>query len=134
MKDIDKKYEKFINDGGIFTLASTEAVNFKPHPFVIGTRHITYASDYNGGIIDDSVMSKVPCAACGEPLSSHTYDTVMFLRFSKNITGKEAKVELQRIVKEIEDKGDKEKIDGFAFIKNEFKVLPSEEEGSDEHN
>jgi hypothetical protein len=88
-----------------------------PHPFVIGPRHVAYASDHRGGILDEAAISAsgVPCQAHG-----------CRLPFEKHITETGAHVEITRRVREAELAGwltslkpwaERNGIDGFAFVR-----------------
>lgn len=58
---------------------SVTNVNHNPHPFMVGTKNVVYASDHNGGMLTQSVMDKVGCEwqdrprgpYCGLPTSAH---------------------------------------------------------------
>jgi hypothetical protein len=90
-----------------------DTVNFKPHPFVVGPKHITHASQYCGGILGKETMQAIPCAHCGRRYEEHTYDTVVFIKLKRNCTASE----IQPWLKEIAEKVTR--IDGFAFIETE---------------
>lgn len=103
-------------------------VNFKPHPYCVGTRHVVFASDNFGGILGESAIEAAEnagiycdtCRKAGQKLSysEHKSDKVMFIKVSgeedlEDVLGlKEYLFELKPIC---EANG----IDGFAFIKGE---------------
>ncbi len=96
-------------------------VNQKPHPFVIGTRHVAHASDHNGGILDESVISQFPCADkdCRLPYNQHTKgDHVAFVRLTREVTTDEMRTWLLSL----KEWCDTNKIDGFAFIDTGFRI------------
>lgn len=109
-----------------FTVDSCRAVNFKPHPFVIGPGHLKGDSMY----LDPNSHGcyyrgrDTASGTCGLPYSAHTHETVVFLRIITPIEAKpdgnfslsdEMKAELVAC-KDILDKY-KIKVDGFGFIK-----------------
>jgi hypothetical protein len=99
-------------------------VNWKPHPYTIGPRHVTYASEKCGGMLGEEVMEKVPCAAgeCNLSLAEHTYDVVGFVKLTRDLTQDEARTFLKGIADAIPEIG--KRLDGFCFIETGFKVLP----------
>jgi hypothetical protein len=93
-------------------------VNGQPgHPFCIGGRHF-------GGMYID--VHQAPCAhgkgrnKCNMPFEAHVCDTVMFLKLVQDTTNAELGKALQPLGTELEQDG----IDGVAFIKTEFEILP----------
>lgn len=101
------------------------SVNYKPHPFTIGTEHF----------VDGRIDSSVPCAhrgprreRCNLSLEEHTFDTVAIV--SSPETGDVEKVILDDASKEwlkaVADAAETEEfkklgraLDGFSFIKKE---------------
>ena len=99
-------------------------VNHKPHPYTVGPRHVTYASEHGGMLSPDVIRqgekaNKCKCAAkgCTIPYDEHTADTVMFLQLKRNGTNEEANAFLKGISDEVAADG----IDGFAMIETEEK-------------
>ena len=95
-------------------------VNHKPHPFMIGPRHVAHASDNHGGMLGEATLNAIPCAMndCRLSYKEHTSDNVAFLQLTRNSANDELNKTLQKLV---EDLGEKF-VDGFAFVKNEFEI------------
>lgn len=113
--ELEKKYqEKYFKDSNLFILKSIQHVNYKPHPYVIGSKHVAYAADHYGGMLGKETLEKIPCAekGCQLPYDEHTSDKVMFLQLKRDTTGKEAGTFLMQMEDEIKQDG----IDGFAFV------------------
>ena len=103
-----------------------QAVNFKPHPFMIGRRHVTWASNHFSGIlssdaIEDAEKHGITCAMrdCYLKRHEHTYDTVCFVRLATETTRlneaqRDELVKLKDLFAE-----ENVKCDGFAFIGGE---------------
>lgn len=100
--------------GDLFIVKSVKDINHKPHPYTVGARHAIYASDKNGGILDESICRKVQCAHphCNTDYDGHTSDNVCFLQLTRNGTNEEAQVILKGLVDTLGEKF----IDGFAFV------------------
>lgn len=115
-KDRREKYEGLCAELKGLKFKSIIEINFKPHPFVVGSKHLAYASDNCGGMLGEEVMEKIPCAECRRPLEEHTYDTVLALELKKNLTNQEAKDQLKILV----DAGmEADGIQGFIFVETE---------------
>ena len=108
-----------------FVVQQVTQVNYKPHPYVIGPKHIEAAQSY-GGILGKEVMEKVGCAyydrgsSCGLPYSAHTHDTAIFLTMTRDVANKEAADILSALKPEFE----KDNISGVALPPCEFKIYP----------
>lgn len=65
-----------------------ENINYKPHPFVIGCKHVAHAADHYGGVLDETTLKAIPCAHPGCRLSydEHTCDHVAFIQLKRNAT------------------------------------------------
>jgi hypothetical protein len=105
-------------------------VNHRPHPFTIGARHVAYASDHCGGILDERAMRTIPCAAnkCKLSYDQHTSDRAALVKLTRNVSNKEAAAWLSGL----KEWCAKHKIDGFAFIDTGFRILPPVDSGGDE--
>lgn len=92
-------------------------VNHRPHPFVVGSRHVAYAADRCGGILGEEALRAVCCAHrnCNLSYDEHTSDRVMFLKLTRNCTQAEIKAVLVPIADEVGATG----VDGFAFVETE---------------
>lgn len=99
---------------------SINRANYDPHPFTVGPRHIAYAADHNGGILDESVMRRVPCAAnigsfrCNVSYDDHRSDKIGFIKLTRHCTVDEMRKWLssKKITKFMEDNH----LDGVAFV------------------
>lgn len=93
---------------------SINSINFKPHPYTIGTRHIKEAQKY-GGILDKRTLKDVRCAVpyCNLSYEEHTSDRVAFIKLTRDCSNNEMTHWLQKLV----DKWTTvEKVDGFIFV------------------
>lgn len=121
----DEKHTLFVAPlMNFFVPVKVLAVNFKPHPFTIGPRHVAYAADHCCGILGQEALESAPCAArdCNVSYSGHTHDTVLVLRLTRNLTNEEATACLLRVKELMETNG----IDGFVFERNEFEIAPAQ--------
>lgn len=107
----DEQVKPLIKDP--FEFKSITEVNFKPHPFTIGPRHMDYASKHCH-VLDEAAMRSAPCAArnCKLSYDDHTCDTVLFLSLTRNCTQDEAREALQPLTPTLEELH----IDGVAFV------------------
>lgn len=89
-------------------------VNHKPHVPVIGTKHVVWASDHNGGMLSGDCP--IPCAhpGCQLRLDQHTSDRVAFVKLQRNTNN----AEMQEWMKSLLPWTEKHKIDGFCFVEN----------------
>ena len=95
-------------------IKSVMRVNHKPHPFMVGTKHIVHASDHNHGMLGEDTMRAIPCAMRGYHASydQHTSDKVAFVELKRDCSAAEMQEWLKSIFPELEP----ESVDGFAFI------------------
>ncbi len=116
--DLEAKYKAFTELGGplhgLFIVKSITHVNHKPHPFMIGPKHIGYAAHHCGGMLGKEAVDAHPCAkrGCRLPYDEHTSDHVLFLAQVRNLTDSEAQAALKIITADMES----DKIDGIAFV------------------
>jgi hypothetical protein len=115
---------------GDYRFDSIHGVNFKPHPFTIGTQLVAHASDNFMGrlgaeaIEDYEKKHGSACAyrarpgaeRCNVPYDEHTSDRVAFLKVRTEKTLKENK-ELPKFLYACKPTLEKEKIDGIGFVK-----------------
>lgn len=123
MNKLEKKYKAMVPKE--FKLESITHVNFDPHPYTIGIKHINQANEQYCGVLGEDVMIAIPCARPGCNLSydEHKSDHVMILSLSCDVLESKVAELLKIIVHEI----NKDKIDGFAFVKNGFNFIKEEE-------
>jgi hypothetical protein len=110
---------------GSFVVRSVQQVNHKPHPFMVGARHVEVASRSFGGRLGKEVCDQVGCdwreganpgggrgPRCGRPTAEHTSDRVLFLSMVRHLTRDEATAALGRIADRLKADG----VDGVAFV------------------
>jgi hypothetical protein len=110
--ELTKKYaDRFAEP---LKLMRIESVNFKPHPFMIGTKHVVHASDHCCGMLGEETMRAVPCAhpGCRSPYEAHVHDTVAMIQLTRNATNEEVQAVLKPLCADFEADG----IDGFTFV------------------
>lgn len=112
--------EKLVNQN-LYTCKSVSNINHKPHPYVIGPKHIAYASDNWGGMLSEEAIiagekaSKCKCAhpGCNISYEAHSKgDKVAFLQLLRNGTNDEA----NKILKKLVDQLGEAFVDGFLFV------------------
>jgi len=116
----------------LFEVVDVQSCNFKPHPFTIGPQHLKNSTSI---YLDPNCA---PCAhrergtraRCELKYEEHTCDRVVFLKCLKNMTNADAASKLAGVKKQME----KDKLDGFAFIKSEYEIAPPEEEADAENS
>lgn len=121
-QEIEETINKILIEQNLFKCLAVRDVNHKPHPYVIGPKHIVYASDHFSGMLSEMCIKegeaagKCKCAHPGCKLSydEHSCDRVAFLQLQRDGNDEEAKVLLQKIVTEL----DKNLIDGFTFVES----------------
>jgi hypothetical protein len=122
----EAKINELLKEQDVFVLKNIEHVNHNPHPFMIGHRHVAYASDNCSGILDKRALNHYGCAqvvkgrTCGLSYEEHTSDEVGFLQLKRNATNNEVSGILKKLVDELGEKF----IDGFAFVdtKEKFRI------------
>jgi hypothetical protein len=114
-EELTQKYQdKHFADCNLFTLEDIHAINFNPHPFTIGAKHVAHAAEHHGGILGIETMSAIGCAVpnCNLSHEEHKYDTVMFLKLKFNVNHSEA----VKFLKSLEEDLKADKIDGFILV------------------
>lgn len=97
--------------GGNFEVTNIIGV---PHPFVVGSKHVSYAADHCGGMLGEEVMEKIPCCHCKKKYSEHGIALVVSCH---RPTAKNA--ELQGYLISIKDRAEAEGFVGFVFVKSD---------------
>lgn len=114
-----------------FKALSIDECNHKPHRFMIGPKHISYASDHYSGMLGNETLKKVPCAhpRCQSSYEEHTHDTVLCVRLTRNLTNAVALASLKKASKLIEENS----LSGVVFVqtKEKFKIAPPKEKTDD---
>ena len=112
---LDKKQD-------LFKCLSVMDVNHKPHPYMIGSRHVVHASDNHGGMLGKTTLETVPCAhpGCNTDYDQHTSDNVAFLQHLRDGTNDEANKIMKAMVKAVGET----LVDGFTFVetKEKFRI------------
>jgi hypothetical protein len=101
---------------------SVTHVNFKPHPFMIGPKHVAYAAKCHGGMLGEATMRAVPCAwkHCHTEFEGHTSERVLFVELTRSATNAEVRgVLTPELGKTMELEG----IEGVAFVKNAYEIV-----------
>ena len=101
----------------LLTVASITQCNHKPHPFCIGAQHF-------GDMYID--VHKAPCAmrGCNLTYEEHTSDRVLFLKLAKS-----CKISaVNEVLKPLVPLMKRDKIDGVAFVQNEFEIIKEKHE------
>ena len=122
---ITEELNKILEPGNAFTCESVQHVNFKPHPYMIGPGHLLEGHMYLGEAeIKEAEGAGVHCYdhGCRIPYDQHTSDFVAFLRLKHNVANAEAANQLM-LVKPF---AMEQKIDGFGFIDDGFRILAPE--------
>lgn len=127
IEELNEKYrEKYFKDNDFVKLCNIKVINFDPHPYVIGPKHVQRAADTNGGILDETILKEVGCAHPGCTLSyeEHNYETVMFLQLKRDINNTKINEFLLSIREELLE----DRIDGLGFVETEeiFRVTKDE--------
>ena len=119
----EDKINTFLEGNKNFILKSVTAINHRPRPYEIGTRHIKYASVSYGGILGKEVVNKVHCAhpKCSLMYDDHRFDNIAFLQLKRDADKEDAQKDLESIIKCL----DKDEIDGFVFVetKEKFRII-----------
>jgi len=117
-----EKIKEALKDQDVFKMMSVNDVNHKPHPYMIGPRHIAYASDHYSGRLGKETLKAVPCAQphCQLSYDEHTSDNVGFLQLLRNATNEEAQDVLKALVESIGNI-----VDGFSFVETPEKYRMS---------
>lgn len=127
----------------LFKVEGINEINWKVdghpgHPFTIGTEHVVHANDHHGGMLGEPTVQKIGCAfqdrshglKCGRPYTSHTHDSVLFLKLKGHALESRVKEILSNA--QVLDTMAQAKIDGFVFVETPEKfrihkeVLPDE--------
>jgi hypothetical protein len=88
--------------------------NFKPHPFMIGERHVANAAKNFGGMLTTEAIKNIPCASrgCGLMAHEHTFDVVLVLKLTRNVTNSECSEVLKSLAQKMQEDG----LDGLVLM------------------
>ena len=117
--ELKNKAIEFFNKD-YFIVEGVENINYKPHPFTIGSEHIgKYKLDtskpcvgYTNNEGEYSNNRKKGFTKCGLSIKEHTSDTVVFLKLVQNLTQDIAKEQLQGFINSIHPNI----FSGYAFV------------------
>lgn len=119
MSNDEKKavIEKALNGQDVFKVLKVDHVNHRPHPFMIGPKHVAHAADHHMGRLGEETCKLIPCAwkGCTSSYEEHTSDNVCFLQLRRNATQDEANKIMVSLREHIGD----QLVDGFAFVETE---------------
>jgi len=112
----------------LFEFKDISHVNYKPHPFMLGPKHIEFSADKYSGILGDPCINDKNFPLCSNPgctlsYKEHTSDRVLFLSLTRDMTREEA----QEVLMGIKPILEKENIDGVAFIETDQKFRIKDE-------
>src|SRR5512140_2609383 len=117
--------QKVLGETAVFKLLDVRGANFKPHPYMITSRHVVFASDYHGGILDEYAIRSAEdhgcrCGrkGCNMRYSEHTCDHVAFVQLLCNTDQETARTQLLQLNEVIKKK---QNVDGFAFVETDEK-------------
>ena len=98
----------------LFEVVACEQVNHRPHPFMIGPKHL----EKSGMVLDPNVA---PCAmrGCGLPYSEHTSEKALILKRARYEPENKLREEEVQMLESIKPVLEEHKIDGFGFIRGE---------------
>jgi hypothetical protein len=111
------KINEILSEVGLLKALSIDRINHKPHRFVIGPKHIAYASENYSGILDERTLNAVKCAdpKCHLLYVDHRSDKVLFMQLTRDGKNEEANAELKKLVPTMQD----DKIDGIVMVESD---------------
>lgn len=102
-----------------FKVMSITNVNHKPHPYTVGGRHVSWVAENHNGILSEQAIKDgekhgIYCEHpnCTLPYDQHTFDRVLFLQLTRNMSREEASEQLNSVVDSLKE----HKIDGISFV------------------
>ena len=118
IKELEKEIQKLVD--GYFIVKDITNINHNPHLFMLGPKHISFASDKYGGILGDACINDKNFPTCSHPgcnlrYQDHKSDRVLSLSLVKNITN----VDGSRILKSLPLL--ENKINGIVFVETDEK-------------
>lgn len=108
-EDLKAEIEEF------FVIRGLQGINHKPHPFVLGPKHIEFSSKKHCGIIGEAALADPAfptCASCNLSYKEHTSDHALFLQLRNNLRRSEIEEFFTDLGKKLESLG----IDGIVFV------------------
>lgn len=117
-KKLEEEIQKLVD--GYFTVKSIMNINHDPHPFMLGPKHIRFASNKYMGMLGDACINDKNFPTCSYPgcnlrYQDHKSDRVLALSLVKDITNDDG----SRILKSLPLL--ENKIDGIIFVETDEK-------------
>ena len=111
------KVNTLLSEVGLLKALRIDHVNHKPHRFMIGPKHVSYASENYSGILDERTLAAVPCAhpKCHLLYIDHRSDKVLFMQLTRDGKNEEANAELKKLVPTMQEN----KIDGIVMVESD---------------
>lgn len=111
-KEIEDKIQEMLSPD--FRTKGITGVNHKLHPYVIGAKHVSYAAEHCSGMLGLDVLNKIGCAhpECGMSYDEHTFDRVLFISLTRNLTKSQADAKLIPVSEALIQNS----IDGIVFV------------------
>lgn len=109
-EQLSAKYAELLTD--LLKFVKIDNANYKPDIFMIGPKHVAHAADHCGGRLGEETTEAIGCCTCGQPMSKHVYDTVLFVAVTRKCTEDEVrKILTPEFGKMLEE----DQLDGIAF-------------------
>lgn len=123
-EELTEKYKGLVNATDMFVFRSITAVNYTPHPFVLGPAHEDLAKEFPD-CTPEEIAAKRRCyhPECNLPYAAHTFDRIIALSLTRDINQAECSATLEGIAAA---GFEKDGIEGYVFIDSDtgnFKVL-----------
>ena len=125
-QDREAKITEVLATQDLYRCKSVDNINHNPHPYMIGPKHVVYASDnHSGRLGEDAILAgekagKCNCAhpGCNIPYESHSKgNKVAFLQLLRNGTNDEA----SKVLKDLVDQLGENFVEGFVFVDTDEK-------------
>lgn len=120
-KQLNENTNQILEPNPYMTFKPVMTINHKPHPIMIGPKHVAYASKNYGGMLDERTLKVIPCSyrGCDLSLEEHTYDTVIPVIITEEGKGDEHTEAIQDLLRKAIDKVEDGVFDGFIFVEGE---------------
>ena len=118
-------------DQDLFKIYDVDRVNHKPHPFMIGPRHVAHAADNHSGMLGEKTLEAIPCAMprCELSYHEHTSNLVVFLQLQRDGEAYEANEILGKLAPVLEEN----KIEGVVFVDTEEQFRINQTQNNEEN-
>lgn len=122
--ELTEKYRGLVNATDMFMFRNITAVNYSPHPFVLGADHEEFAKEFPD-CTPEEIAAKRRCyyPECNLPYAAHTYDKIIALSLTRDANRAECSATLEGIAAA---GFAKDGIEGYVFIDSDagnFKVI-----------